>query len=143
MSDILHTPEAKQAFDDLLGTLAESLQAAKEATQQAERLRTENARKDRIILEKVAAAKPVATRALVEELVSSMCDHGLSKQADSQDLIEQFLAHPDNLVKLASQLAIVSMPAPRQGVGIAKEASATKHSDPDQDGWGNVIRNGA
>jgi len=143
MSDLIHSQESQKALDDLLESLEESLKVAKAATTEADRLKVELARKDRIILEKVASAKPTPTLEKVEELVDSMVDHGIAKQADAKILTEQLMAHPDNLVKLAASLAIVSMPAPRQAVGIAKEASTAKYSESDHDGWGNVIRDGA
>lgn len=143
MSDAIHSPEAQAALDDLMGSLTDALTAVKEATQENERLRTELARKDRIILEKVASVAPKADPAAVTDLVNSMVSHGLAQQKDASLLIEQLTAHPDNLVKLASKLAVISMPAPAQGRGIAKEASASNTPDPAHDEWRTVIEEGA
>jgi len=143
MSDAIHSPEAQAALDDLLGSLSDALASAKEATQENERLKGELARKDRIILEKVASVKPGVDEAMVVDLVQDMVGHGLAKQADAQILIDQLKADPNNVVKLAKKLAVISMPAPAQGRGIAKEAHVNETSDPERMAWRNVIANGA
>jgi hypothetical protein len=116
---------------------------AKEATVENERLQGELARKDRIILEKVASVAPKADPAAVTDLVNSMVSHGLAQQKDASILIEQLTAHPDNVVKLAKKLVVISMPAPAQGRGVAKEASASNPSDSAHDEWRKVIEEGA
>jgi hypothetical protein len=140
--DTIYSPDAQKALDDLFGSLQEALSSAKESAELVDRLRGDLARKDRIILEKVASAKTVDPT-LVASLVADLVDHGLAKEADARILTEQLTTDPNNAVKLAARLAVISMPAPSPGKGIAKEASVTKHSDPAQDGWRNVIQNGA
>lgn len=140
--ETIYSPDAQKALDNLFGSLQEALTSAKESAELADRLRADNARKDRIILEKVASIKTVDPE-LVASLVADLVDHGLAKQADAKILAEQLSTDPNNAVKLAARLAVISMPAPSPGQGIAKEASASNRRDPAHNGWMNVINNGA
>lgn len=139
------SPEVQEAIGGLLTTLEDSLKAADMATKEAERLRQDNARKDRIILEKVAAATsaPKVSPDLVAALVADLVDQDLAKKADADTLIKSLIEHPDNIVKLATKLTTISMPAPSQGTGIAKEASSKPHAPSANAEWDVVVENGA
>jgi len=139
------TPEAQAAVGELAKQLEESLKVAKAACDENARLKTDLARKDQIILEKVASAKPAAQPEAIAALVTNLVEKGFLAKEAAVTTTEHLAQDPNNLVKLATKLASLSLPSSTQGRGIAKNETAPekKASASDQDGWTDVIRTGA
>jgi len=134
--------EQPTSVSDIIQLLEETIATAKSAVEERDRLKSALAEKERIILEKVASAAPRATRGEIAGLVGMLIEKGAARKEDEAGLVADFEAHPDNILKLASQLAKISIPAPSNGQGIAKEASTSSTSETD-DGWWNVAARGA
>lgn len=144
--------ETKKAFADTVNALEGALKAAEVAEAKVAQLTLELARKEQIILEKVAAEKsaaalPKVTSTEVQDLVNTLVVAGQLPQDKAASLQKHLLEHPDNIVKLASKLSAnitqISMPAPSFGKGIAKEASVGENSEADPDGWRTMLTEGA
>ena len=140
-----NNPEAQTAIANIVLNLEETIKLAKSATDEVSRLRGDLARKDQIILEKVANATPATSPEAVGSLVATMVEKGLLAKEAAVATTELLMKDPSNLVKLATKLASISLPPSSQGRGIAKNETAPekKASSTSLDGWDHVITKGA
>jgi hypothetical protein len=103
-------------------------------------LLAKNAEQERVILEKVANAKPAALNpALIESTLRALEAMSLADPADHQKLASDLNNDPNAALHLAQRLITLSVPAHQEGSAIDKSAGVSGPAV-DPDGWHLCIR---
>lgn len=104
-------------------------------------LRAKTAEQERVILEKVAAAKnPGLDPKLIDDTLFALESMSLADPADHQKLAADLSNDPNAALRLAQRLVTLSVPAHQEGSAIDKSAGVTGASSVDPDGWHLCIR---
>ena len=113
----------KQADEQRIGQLADALKKAK-------------ADQERVILEKVAAAKAsFLDEATMREALSRLQSMGIITENGSTKLASRFKTEPNSVFPIMVKMAENLLTAPGDGSGIEKEAGSASDSQADPDGW--------
>jgi hypothetical protein len=134
--------QVKEALDKALGfadtALAQHEQDLQKIAQLENQVRTLQADQDRIVLEKVAAAKShlFDTRTL-DLTLQRLEDLNVIDSQGREKLASQIKTNPNVILPFMIKLATTLMSAPGEGESIDKAASGQNELDPkDPDGWG-------
>lgn len=120
MEEALHV---KQADETRIGELLASLKKAQ-------------ADQERIVLEKVAAAKAsFLDEQVMSEALARLQGMGIINPTSSVKLASKFKAEPSSVFPMMVKLAEKLLTAPGDGEGISKDAGDAGVSDKDPDGW--------
>lgn len=155
--------QLKEAVDGLTSALSEALTLAKTTEEENKELRTKIAQQDKVILEKVASiekleaeqkeasSKPVqhVSVSKVASLTAQMCEVGILTPEAAQELSAKLVEHPDNIVKLASNILGIHEPAHEQGRGISTatktkgQSKSASADEAERAAWQKVLEEGA
>jgi hypothetical protein len=143
----------KAALSQACSTLEQALQICAGLEQekaalnkQVVELQTKLAQQDKVVLEKVAAAK-AATRleldpVTITETLAKLVDLSLLPPGESEKLASHLRQDPNSALRLVQRVATLSVPSHSEGRAVEKSASHFA-STSDPDGWGKVITQGA
>lgn len=113
----------KQADENRINSLTDALKKAK-------------ADQERVILEKVAAAKAsFLDEATMKEALSRLQVMGVITDRGSEKLASRFKTEPNSVFPIMVKLAENLLTAPGDGSGIEKDAGASAEAQEDPDGW--------
>ena len=113
----------KQADETRINSLTDALKKAK-------------AEQERVILEKVAAAKNAfLDDATMKEALSRLQTMGIITDRGLEKLASRFKADPNSVFPMMVKLAENLLTAPGDGSGIDKDAGASATAEVDPDGW--------
>lgn len=125
MEDALQT---KQADDTRIATLTKSLQ-------------DEKAAQERIVLEKVAAAKlSVLDTKIMGEALLRLQGMGIIDDRSMEKLASRFKADPNAVFPIMVKMAEKLLSAPGDGQGVDREGEAKEAGAGDKDGWDDFVQ---
>lgn len=127
-------------LDDVIGFMEEALQT-KQADENrinslTDALKKAKADQERVVLEKVAAARAsFLDDATMKEALSRLQTMGIITDRGSEKLASRFKSDPNSVFPIMVKLAENLLTAPGDGSGIDKESSAAAGAEADPDGW--------
>ncbi len=135
------TKEATAAFEQLLEV---NVQLTDENTKLKEDAQ-KSANQERVLLEKVAA--PVYDKQEVADLVDTLITVGSLDSENAEKVASAIESDPSQLLKLAKQVATLSLTNPATGRGVEKTAYdhtvQVSASSDDMSGWAEIVRSGS
>jgi hypothetical protein len=132
--------ELVPVLDDVIGFMEEALQSKQadenRITSLTDALKKAKADQERVILEKVAAARAsFLDESTMKEALTRLQTMGIITDRGNEKLASRFKGDPNAVFPIMVKIAENLLTAPGDGSGIDKEGKTESGSEADPDGW--------